>query len=144
MTIETASRQKVKDALKLVLTVEKNINILEKNIHDVAKDDEFIYTNIAYQLVSDIKQGKKLKELLEEIKQQKLNWKHPSLADYINEEIEQDNFIIQPFEIVEGITQCKCGSKRVYSYTKQTRGGDESSTTFNECLQCKSKWSYSG
>jgi len=131
MTIETASRQKVKDALKLVLTVEKNINILEKNIHDVAKDDEFIYTNIAYQLVSDIKQGKKLKELLEEIKQQKLNWKHPSLSDYINEEIEQDNFIIQPFEIVEGITQCKCGSKRVYSYTKQTRGGDESSTTFN-------------
>jgi DNA-directed RNA polymerase subunit M/transcription elongation factor TFIIS len=66
------------------------------------------------------------------------------LNEYIQEEIEQDNFIIQPFEIVEGITECKCGSKRVYSFTKQTRGGDEISTTFNECLSCKSKWSYSG
>ena len=142
--IDSPSRDKVKNALKLVLTLDKNVNILEKNIYDASKNDELTYLSIAYQLVTDIKGGKKLKELLDEIKQNKVFWKHTSLNDFIEEEIEQDNFIIQPFEIVEGITQCKCGSKRVYSYTKQTRGGDESSTTFNECLKCKSKWSYSG
>ncbi len=142
--VEPALRTIVKNALNSVVKNENNINILEKNIYEVSNNDENIYKNITFQIVNDIRNGKKLKELLNEIKNLNVNWKHPSLNEYIHEEIEQDNFIIQPFEIVEGITECKCGSKRVYSFTKQTRGGDEISTTFNECLSCKSKWSYSG
>lgn len=142
--VEPALRTIVKNALNSVVKNENNINILEKNIYEVSNNDENIYKNITFQIVNDIRNGKKIKELLNEIKNLNVNWKHPSLNEYIHEEIEQDNFIIQPFEIVEGITECKCGSKRVYSFTKQTRGGDEISTTFNECLSCKSKWSYSG
>jgi DNA-directed RNA polymerase subunit M/transcription elongation factor TFIIS len=142
--LELALRTLIKNALKLVVKNESNINILEKNIFEASNDDENIYKNITFQVVSDISNGKNLKEALNDIKNLKVNWKHSSLNEYIQEEIEQDNFIIQPFEIVEGITECKCGSKRVYSFTKQTRGGDEISTTFNECLSCKSKWSYSG
>jgi len=142
--LEIALRSVVKNALKLVVKNENNVNILEKNIFEVSNDDENIYKNITFQVVNDISNGKKLKDTLNDIKNFKVNWKHSSLNEYIQEEIEQDNFIIQPFEIVEGITECKCGSKRVYSFTKQTRGGDEISTTFNECLSCKSKWSYSG
>jgi DNA-directed RNA polymerase subunit M/transcription elongation factor TFIIS len=127
-----------------VVKNESNINTFEKNIFEGSNDDENIYKNITFQAVNDISNGKNLKEELNDIKNFKVNWKHSSLHEYIQEEIEQDNFIIQPFEIVEGITECKCGSKRVYSFTKQTRGGDEISTTFNECLSCKSKWSYSG
>ena len=141
---ELASRILIKNALKLVVKNESNINILEKNIFDVSNDDENICKNITFQVINDIRNGKKLKDVLNDIKNNKVNWKHCSLNEHIQEEIEQDNFIIQPFEIVEGITECKCGSKRVYSFTKQTRGGDEISTTFNECLSCKSKWSYSG
>ena len=141
---EIALKTLVKNALKLVVVNNNNINILEKNIFEVSKGDENICKNITFQIINDITNGKKLKDLLNEIKSKKVNWKHSSLDEYIQEEIEQDNFIIQPFEIVEGITECKCGSKRVYSFTKQTRGGDEISTTFNECLNCKSKWSYSG
>ena len=62
----------------------------------------------------------------------------------IDKEIEQDNFLIKPLEIEEGVLECKCGSKRVFSYQKQCRGGDESSTTFAECVACKAKWIYSG
>ena len=62
----------------------------------------------------------------------------------INEEIEQDNFIIKPFEIEEGVLQCKCGSKRVYSYSKQSRSADEPMSTYAQCMSCKSKWVYSG
>jgi len=142
--LEIALRTVAKNTLKLVVKNESNVNILEKNIFEVSNDDENIYKNITFQVVNDISNGKKLKDTLNDIKNFKVNWKHSSLNEYIQEEIEQDNFIIQPFEIVEGITECKCGSKRVYSFTKQTRGGDEISTTFNECLSCKSKWSYSG
>ena len=142
--LELALRTVVKNALKLVVKNESNVNTLEKNIFQVSNDDENIYKNITFQVVNDIRNGKKLPEVLNDIKNFKVNWKHSSLNEYIQEEIEQDNFIIQPFEIVEGLTECKCGSKRVYSFTKQTRGGDEISTTFNECLSCKSKWSYSG
>ena len=71
-------------------------------------------------------------------------WNSKSFDEMREKEEEQDKFIIQPFEIVEGITQCKCGSNKVYSYSKQTRGGDEATSTFNECAKCKCKWMYNG
>jgi len=144
MVIQVSLREVIKNALKLVVKIENNVTILENNILDASNGNETIYKNITFQVVNDIRNGKKLKDTLNDIKNSNVNWKHSSLNEYIEEEIEQDNFIMQPFEIVEGITECKCGSKRVYSFTKQTRGGDEISTTFNECLSCKSKWSYSG
>jgi len=144
MSLTTVIRENARKALGLTLSVESNIRILENKIFEISDENESVYKQIIFQVIVDIRNGKKLKELLEELNQRKVHWKHQSLNEYIDEEVEQDNFIIQPFEIVEGITQCKCGSKRVYSFTKQTRGGDESSTTFNECLNCKSKWSYSG
>ena len=141
---EEPLRKLIKNSLKLVVKNDNNISIIEKNIFEAAKGDENVCRNVTFQVINDISNGMKLNDLLNEIKNKNVNWKHSSLNEYIEEEIEQDNFIIQPFEIVEGITECKCGSKRVYSFTKQTRGGDEISTTFNECLSCKSKWSYSG
>jgi DNA-directed RNA polymerase subunit M/transcription elongation factor TFIIS len=71
-------------------------------------------------------------------------WNSKSFDELRQMEEEQDKFIIQPFEIVEGITECKCGSKKVFSYSKQTRGGDEATSTFNECAKCKAKWMYNG
>jgi len=146
-------RNRGKIALRKFLGKEQNVNILEKCVNESVSryigsetEEVFseIYNNIIYQLINDIINKKELKEILKSVKNNEILWKHPSLKDLIDDEIEQDDFIIQPFEIVEGIAECRCGSKRVYSYTKQTRGGDESSTTFNECLKCKSKWTYSG
>lgn len=135
----------IRKSLQSVLKVENNINTLSNKIYEISEGDENKCKNIVYQTITDINNGKKLQTILNELKKKDVLWKHPFLTDIIAEEVEQDNFIIQPFEIVEGITQCnKCGSKRVFSFTKQTRGGDESSTTFNECLNCRSKWSYSG
>ena len=135
----------IKKCLGQVLKNENNINTLSNKIIEISDNDEEKCKNIAFQVYHDVKKGIKLKVILENLKKQFVLWKAPFLSDIISEEIEQDNFIIQPFEIVEGITECKkCGSKRVFSFTKQTRGGDESSTTFNECLQCKSKWTYNG
>ena len=129
-----------KSSLKCVLTKEQNIDIIEKNISDIC-DDEDTYKKILYQVITDISSGKNLQDILEDIKSHKVLWKHYSLNDFIKEEEEQDEFIVNPFQIEEGIVECRCGSKRVYSYSKQCRSGDEGVTSFHQCLKCKSKWS---
>lgn len=139
----TELRTKAKTALQKVLKNKQNIDIFEKNIYDISEDNEDYIYNI-YQIIGDISNGAKLKELLSQIKSKKINWNHPFYENHINDEIEQDNFIMNPFEIQEGAIECKCGSKRVFSYQKQCRGADESATTFAECVACGNKWTYSG
>ena len=130
-----------KRLLCTVLNKEQNINIIEKNIYEITEDDEELYKKILYQTLHDIKQGLKLPDLLKNLKEHKILWKHSSLNKYILVEEEQDEFIINPFQVEEGIVECRCGSKRVYSYSKQTRSGDEGITSFHQCLKCKAKWS---
>lgn len=37
--------------------------------------------------------------------------------------------------------KCKnCGSENVNAYSKQVRSGDEATTVFYTCLDCKNKW----
>jgi len=129
-----------KSSLKCVLTKEQNIDIIEKNIFDIC-DGQEIYKNILFQVINDISGGKNLQDILNDIKTRKILWKHDSLNEYIKEEEEQDEFIVNPFQIEEGIVECRCGSKRVYSYSKQCRSGDEGVTSFHQCLKCKAKWS---
>ena len=131
-----------KDTLKLFLNKEQNINTFEKYIYDLS-DDNTYKLNI-YQTICDIKSGNKLVNILNNIKTEKLGFKHDSFIDSIFEEEEQDNFLIKPFEIEEGVLECNCGSKRVYSYSKQSRSADEPMTTYAECMSCRNKWTYSG
>jgi DNA-directed RNA polymerase subunit M/transcription elongation factor TFIIS len=150
MTTKIESFREIgKDALKCSLSNEKNIAVLEKNIYEVVKskfpDDDNNklkenYFTYIYEILGDIDDDKKLSEVLANIKTQKIGWLHPSLSKLCDDEFEQDSFIIKPFEVAEGIAICKCGSKRVYSYSKQCRSNDEPISTFNECLECKSKW----
>jgi DNA-directed RNA polymerase subunit M/transcription elongation factor TFIIS len=50
-------------------------------------------------------------------------------------ENEEDEFV------VEGEITCrKCGSKKVTKSELQTRGMDESTTSFYKCVKCKSRW----
>ena len=134
-------RDSGKHALMTVISKEQNINIIEKKVFEISNDDENIYKNILYQVINDIINGKKLKDILDELKNGNILWKHPSMDIYRKEEEEQDEFIVNPFQVEEGIVECRCGSKRVYSYSKQTRSGDEGITSFHQCLKCKSKWS---
>ena len=143
-------RELAKNALKLVLTQKQNIDIIEKNIFEISKNTkvyenfEDVYKKNVYEIINDIKIGKKLNDVLSNIKNNRINWNHESLKDMILEENEQDNFIINPFKIEEGVLQCKCGSKRVYSYQVQSRSSDEPMSTHAQCMACKSKWVYSG
>ncbi|CCA61439.1 hypothetical protein AV955_gp082 [Diadromus pulchellus ascovirus 4a] len=44
-------------------------------------------------------------------------------------------------EVEEGMFTCSaCGSKKIYTTSKQTRSGDEATTVFAQCTQCKKGW----
>lgn len=54
---------------------------------------------------------------------------------------EQDDYISNPPEVEEGVVEChKCGSRRVFSFSIQTRAPDEPMSTKAHCMECKSKW----
>ena len=150
-----------KNALNIVLNKETNINMIEKYVFETSEaqiDDneqelEKIYIQNIYQVVGDIQNGLKLKDILSSIKNGKLGWEHTAYNEIKNRIDEQDGFIENPFQVEEGIFQCKsidkksgkiCGSKRVFSYTRQVRSSDEPMSVYSTCVQCGSKWVYSG
>jgi len=143
-------RLKAKSILGNYLQNKQNIELFEKNIFQITndnieeKDINSLYLSNIYEVINYISNGYKLKDIFQIIKENKLNWNNESFKQIKYNEEEENNFIIKPFEIEEGVLQCKCGSKRVFSFQKQTRGADEPSTTFAECAQCKKSWIYNG
>ena len=125
-----------------LFTTKKNAKTIENDVFKALNDsiDETTYRSIIFQVVKDVQDGMDNKNILENIKKGNIGWKHHSLQQFILEEEEQDNFIINPFSIDEGIFECKCGSKRVYSFSQQKRSCDESPTTFCTCVACKKTW----
>lgn len=138
-------RDQGKKTLKTVLNIDKNIEIIEKTIYGIAGDDENKYKSIIYDVVGDIISKRNLKDILKSVKDMKIGWEHTSFDNIKFRQKEQDEFIVNPFQVEEGALECKkCGSKRTFSYSKQVRSCDEPMTTFAQCIACKSKWTYSG
>lgn len=105
----------------------------------------FNYKQILYQILFELKLGEKnLSKIMTELDKGNVLWNHECFTKEHTNLLEQDDFIENPFEIAEGVIQCNCGSRRVFTFSKQVRSGDEGYTTFAECMACKSKWSYKG
>lgn len=141
-------RETGKKALGTVLNQQQNIKTFEKYLHKYTekevkkgeKEYDEIYKNALYQIIGDIIKGGDIKVMLKNVKKKRVGWCHPCFEEVKQKIEEHDDFIINPFEIVEGIAECKCGSKKVYTYSKQVRGGDESTTVFCFCARCPEKW----
>jgi DNA-directed RNA polymerase subunit M/transcription elongation factor TFIIS len=149
-------RKKGIDALQTVLKIEKNISIIERNLFNSTTKElkknqiiEDVYNHNLYQIIEDIQEGVKLKEILNNIKNKKIQWNHPNFDTIRTIIKEQNDFIENPFEVGEGVFQCKafddktnkaCESKRVFSYTKQDRSCDEGTSVYCECVKCGAKW----
>lgn len=132
-------------ALEKVLKDKNNVILFEKYIWLCYKDNPDDYTNCVYQVIGDIlKKEKSIQNIFDSLKKKQFNWEHYSFETEKNKLNEQDDFIENPFEVEEGVLECKCGSKRVFSYSKQTRSSDEPMTTYAECVKCGSTWQYSG
>lgn len=134
-----------KSVLESVLNNVNNITIIEKNAFEFSCGNETCYKNIIYEVVMYIKSGSKLADILKELKAGKFVWNNPAFEEVKFKQQEQDEFIVKPFEVAEGVLKCpKCSECRTFSYSKQTRSADEPMTTFATCMKCKHKWTYSG
>ena len=134
-------RENGKEVLQTLLKNEKNIQILEKNIYLASQQDEQKYNEILYEIVGDLLSKTPLRDILSNIKSKKILWKNNIFTDAIFRENEQNEFIKNPFEVEEGVFQCKaCGSKRVYSYSRQDRSCDEGMSVYAQCVSCMTKW----
>lgn len=108
---------------------------------------EEMYFWFAYQVVGLVlmNANKQLKPLLKAVKKGKVGWKSPSYDDVTARLDEHDDYLVTPFEVVEGVVDCpKCGGSKTWSVQKQTRSSDEPMTTFSCCVTCGHKWRYSG
>ena len=112
-----------------------------ENIISSMKDSEWI----RHQAREDLKTMTEEYYLKNRLKKGLVGWDHPMFTVYKKKQQEQDDYIVNQFEVEEGVITCgKCGGKRVLSTTVQTRSADEPMTTIAQCVRCKTKWTYSG
>ena len=82
----------------------------------------------------------KLSLAISYLKKDQLLWSHPTF-DLEKKKIEEENdFMTCPYEISEGVLTCKCGCKKIFTVSKQTRSLDEPMTIFARCSKCGNKW----
>jgi DNA-directed RNA polymerase subunit M/transcription elongation factor TFIIS len=132
-----------KKTLFKVLKNEDNVNIIEKNIYINSSKDNFEteYKNITYQICLDVLDKKNFNDILNDLNNKKIYWNNPCFENISNKVAEQNDFIVNPFNVEEGALKCnKCNSKRVLSYSRQVRSSDESTSVFAHCIGCKAKW----
>lgn len=141
-------RDKSKNILKLYLKNEKNINIIEKRIYDYLIKNEYndtdfdnIYLQILYQITHSIKNGYKITEVGNMLKEGKILFDHPEFDLYKKKEKEHDEYLANPFKVVDGLVKCtKCKSMNTICYSKQDRKADEALSVYAQCFNCHHKW----
>lgn len=77
----------------------------------------------------------------EKIKNNMYGFHHVTFDVLRKRQIEQDEYVANPYEVEEGVMECdRCGGKRVYSVSVQTRAADEPMSTRAFCITCKYHW----
>lgn len=121
------------------------VKVLENEIYLLSKDNCDNYIDISYQVFGMILTDKKFKYIIDIVKNNKLTWNSPIYGKVRERISELDDYIVKPFEVVDGVVKCpKCSSMKTWSIQRQTRGGDEPMTTFSRCALCEYNWKYSG
>jgi len=117
----------------------KNIRIMKKAILNLPEEK-----SILYQIYNDL-ESLSIKEVLVRIKSNQYGWNKP-IFDKVKAKIDEyDDYLENPFEVVEGVITCpKCKCNKTFSSQKQVRSSDEPMTTFSRCSKCNHTWTYSG
>ena len=96
---------------------------------------------VAMEMIGLVREGKTKSELKDLLINGKYQFDSDIYEDVRYRMKEFESFILKPFEVDEGVLTCnKCGSNRTFSYTKQTRSGDEATTVFAVCSKCNARW----
>lgn len=123
-----------------VITSESNVKKLEKKINELCEMQNE-YKLMIQEVVNNRRNGFSCKDIMLRLKDGKYLEGSEEYEGFRKKIIEHDSFLVKPFEVEEGVLECgKCNSNRTLSYTKQTRGGDESTTVFAVCYDCNNRW----
>lgn len=148
MSIEMEYRKTGTEALNTIVKDYNTIQLLESVIFDNSTNSES-YKSLIYQTVGDLVENKTINLIIKNIEDKNIGWNHPSFDEMAANIAEQNDFIQNPFEVEEGIFECKavnpktgkiCGSRRVFSYARQDRACDEGTSTYCQCVECKAQW----
>lgn len=140
-------RQVGANMLSTVVSKTNNVKVLEKAVYDRVGEDEDMYLWSIYQIVGILSEQSpnRIVQALSDVKENKLGWNSSFYTDVSSKIEEFDNYLVHPFEVVEGVTKCpKCHKNKTWSIQKQTRSSDEPMTTFSRCAECGHQWSYAG
>lgn len=140
--------------LKKIIQKENNAVVIEQELFSSVEryckqksidNFEDFYKLGLYQIYNDLLSGLSIIDVQKQLKNNQIFWKHKHYEKLSFDEIEQDNFILVPFEVKEGVAKClKCHSEKAYIYQRQSRSSDEPMTTYAQCVECNAKWTYSG
>lgn len=137
-------RNKAIKALSTVFSNENNVKSIENYCYSKTKN-ETQYLEIIYEIIDERNNNKSISEIKQNIKDKKYIWNHNDFEQIIYLQKQKNKFIENPIDVEEGVLECfKCGSKKVYSYSKMTRSSDEPMSTFALCCLCGNHWVYSG
>jgi DNA-directed RNA polymerase subunit M/transcription elongation factor TFIIS len=134
------------EVLNMALGQPRNVKTFKKHLDRLGITDEDEYKRAVYQTFGDITGSeRKLKEVLAGVKKKEIGWNHPMFNNVKQRTEEHDDYLVNPFEVTEGVVECtKCGSRRTFSCQKQVRSSDEPMTTFSRCVDCGHQMTYSG
>ena len=116
---------------------------IENSVYNLSGDSDYKY-NI-YQISCDILHDMSLDTIITNIRNGAIGWNHNMFFEISQKLNEQDDFILNPFEVAEGVLQCtRCGGSRTLSYSRQVRSCDEGTSVYASCMECKNSWVHSG
>lgn len=148
-------REVVLIALKKKIS-KKNAEIFEKRIYEMCVrlseeyEDELedLYRIFAYEKVGCIffaKTNNKRKQILQDIKNNTLEWEESVYDEYRARRDEQNTSAVTKEKTEKGTYRCKnrkCGSDDCEIFQQQTRSADEGFTTFVSCRKCGNRYKF--
>lgn len=137
---ENEVREKCKLLLKDYCKTNRNLMLIEKCIYEISNNKEKYIYNIIY-FYGMLKNNEiSLMDLYKELKDNIINYKSIVYNNEKEKILYEVNLLKEPIKVVEGLYCCdKCGDKKTYNYSIQTRRADEPPTVFIHCTNksCK-------
>lgn len=131
----------LEQSLKKYFSKQKNIDYILNKTR--GPDQRLKIYEILCMICNPNSGSNSLEDVVVALKNDGLLWMNSSFDKERKKVKEENDFNVCPYHISEGVLKCgKCGCKKIFSFSKQTRSMDEPMTVFALCSnkECNNKW----